>query len=38
MSLRGMFRPGMRAYLIPLIAGAALAASTFLPWARSGPT
>jgi hypothetical protein len=32
MSLRGMLRPGMRAYLIPLCAGAALAASAFLPW------
>jgi prepilin signal peptidase PulO-like enzyme (type II secretory pathway) len=27
-----MFRPGMRAYLIPLAAGAALATSAFLPW------
>ncbi len=36
MSLRGMFRPGMRAYLVPLIAGAALAASTFLPWVVVG--
>ncbi len=27
-----MFRPGMRAYLVPLIAGAALAVSAFLPW------
>jgi prepilin signal peptidase PulO-like enzyme (type II secretory pathway) len=27
-----MFRPGMRAYLIPLAAGATLATSAFLPW------
>ena len=27
-----MFRPGMRAYLFPLAAGVALAASAFLPW------
>jgi hypothetical protein len=27
-----MFRPGMRAYFIPLGAGVALAASVFLPW------
>ena len=27
-----MFRPGMRAYFIPLAAGVALAASAFLPW------
>jgi FtsH-binding integral membrane protein len=27
-----MFRPGMRAYFIPLAAGVTLAASTFLPW------
>src|SRR6266850_2088727 len=38
MSLRGMFRPGMRAYLVPLVAGAALAASTFLPWVVVGGT
>jgi len=29
---RGMFRPGMRAYIIPLSAGVALAVSAFLPW------
>jgi steroid 5-alpha reductase family enzyme len=28
----GIFRPGMRAYLIPLVAGGVLAASAFLPW------
>ena len=27
-----MFRPGMRAYLVPLVAGVTLAASAFLPW------
>jgi len=27
-----MLRPGMRAYLFPLVAGVALAASAFLPW------
>src|SRR5436190_23633206 len=32
MSWRGMLRPGMRAYLFPLVAGVALAASAFLPW------
>jgi hypothetical protein len=32
MSVRAMFRPGMRAYFIPLAAGATLAASAFLPW------
>ena len=32
MTVRGMFRPGMRGYIIPLIAGIVLAASAFLPW------
>ena len=36
MSVRGMFRPGMRAYLIPLVAGGALATSAFLPWVIIG--
>ena len=31
-----MFRPGMRAYLIPLVAGVALAGSAFLPWVIVG--
>lgn len=31
-----MFRPGMRAYFIPLAAGVALATSAFLPWAVVG--
>jgi hypothetical protein len=38
MSMRGMFRPGMRAYLIPLIAGVVLAGSAFLPWVIVGET
>ncbi len=32
MTIAGMFRPGMRAYIIPLVAGVVLAASAFLPW------
>jgi hypothetical protein len=32
MGLRGMFRPGMRAYFFPLVAGVALIVSAFLPW------
>jgi hypothetical protein len=32
MSWRAMFRPGMRAYFVPLAAGVVLAASAFLPW------
>ena len=36
MTLRGMFRPGMRAYIIPLVAGMALAVSAFLPWVNVG--
>ena len=31
-----MFRPGMRAYFIPLAAGVALAISAFLPWVVVG--
>jgi len=27
-----IFRPGMRAYFVPLVAGVVLAASAFLPW------
>ena len=34
--LGGMFRPGMRAYFIPLLAGVALTASAFLPWVVVG--
>ena len=36
MSVREMFRPGMRAYIIPLVAGVALAVSAFLPWVIVG--
>jgi len=38
MTLRGMFRPGMRAYFVPLIAGVSLAVSAFLPWVVVGET
>ena len=31
-----MFRPGMRAYIVPLVAGLALAISAFLPWVHIG--
>jgi hypothetical protein len=31
-----MFRPGMRAYIVPLVAGLALAVSAFLPWVHIG--
>jgi hypothetical protein len=31
-----MFRPGMRAYIIPLVAGPLLVLSAFLPWVRIG--
>ena len=34
--LGGMLRPGMRTYLIPLVAGIALTISTFLPWVVVG--
>jgi hypothetical protein len=36
MSLRAMFRPGMRAYFVPLAAGLFLLASAFLPWVVVG--
>ncbi len=32
----GIFRPGMRAYFIPFIAGLVLAVSAFLPWVIVG--
>jgi steroid 5-alpha reductase family enzyme len=32
----GIFRPGMRAYFIPLVAGIVLAVSAFLPWVIIG--
>ena len=31
-----MFRPGMRAYIVPQVAGVLLAVSAFLPWVRVG--
>lgn len=31
-----MFRPGMRAYFIPLLSGIALSISAFLPWIHVG--
>lgn len=36
MNAGGIFRPGMRAYFVPLAAGVVLAASTFLPWVIVG--
>jgi hypothetical protein len=36
MSLGGIFRPGMRAYFIPLAAGVVLVISAFLPWVIVG--
>jgi hypothetical protein len=32
----GIFRPGMRAYFVPLVAGLLLAVSAFLPWVIVG--
>jgi heme/copper-type cytochrome/quinol oxidase subunit 4 len=32
----GIFRPGMRAYFIPFVAGIVLTASAFLPWVIVG--
>src|SRR5262245_38550648 len=32
MASGGIFRPGMRGYIVPLVAGLVLAASAFLPW------
>lgn len=32
MASGGIFRPGMRGYFVPLVAGLVLAASAFLPW------
>jgi hypothetical protein len=32
----GIFRPGMRGYFIPLVAGLVLASSPFLPWVIVG--
>jgi hypothetical protein len=36
MSLSVIFAPGMRAYFVPLVAGAILTASAFLPWVTVG--
>src|SRR5437868_6563003 len=36
MGWRGIFRPGMRAYFVPFIAGIVLAISAFLPWVVVG--
>ena len=36
MIARGIFRPGMRAYFVPLVAGIVLTASAFLPWVIVG--
>jgi len=35
-SLGGVFRPGMRGYFIPFVAGIALTVSAFLPWVIIG--
>jgi hypothetical protein len=34
--VNGIFRPGMRAYFIPLVAGILLSVSAFLPWVIVG--
>ena len=34
--MTGIFRPGMRAYFVPLVAGLVLALSAFLPWVIVG--
>lgn len=36
MGVGAAFRPGMRAYFIPLVAGLALTSSAFLPWVVIG--
>jgi hypothetical protein len=36
MAASGIFRPGMRGYFIPLVAGLILAGSAFLPWIQVG--
>lgn len=38
MTAGGMLRPGMRVYLVPLLAGIVLAVSAFLPWVVVGDT
>ena len=32
LGITGIFRPGMRGYFVPLVAGVALTTSAFLPW------
>jgi len=34
--VNGIFRPGMRAYFVPLVAGVVLSVSAFLPWVIVG--
>jgi hypothetical protein len=36
MAAAGIFRPGMRGYFVPLVAGFVLAGSAFLPWVKVG--
>ena len=36
MSAGGIFRPGMRVYFVPFVAGIVLAVSAFLPWVVVG--
>jgi predicted permease len=36
MTAAGIFRPGMRTYFIPLVAGVVLSVSAFLPWVVVG--
>jgi len=36
MGISAIFRPGMRTYFIPLVAGVALTSSAFLPWVIIG--
>ena len=36
MTLNALFRPGMRGYIIPFLAGVALTVSAFLPWVKVG--
>jgi FtsH-binding integral membrane protein len=38
MTAAGIFRPGMRTYFIPLVAGVVLSVSAFLPWVIVGDT
>ena len=38
MDLLAVFRPGMRGYFVPLVAGVTLSVSAFLPWVVIGDT